>query len=123
MSLHAQRFWPLLAATILLPLHLKLDKSDPAKDAALSSAPTAVNLWFSQAVELPATKVTLTNSAKQVIATKALQNAENGAVVAAIDAPLAAGSYTVSWRTMAKDGHVIKGDFDFSVGSSQASQP
>lgn len=123
MSLNAQRFWPLLAAAILLPLHLKLDKSDPAKDAVLTSAPTAVSLWFSQAVELPATKVTLTNAAKQVIATKALQTAENGAVVAAIEAPMPAGSYTVSWRTMAKDGHVIKGDFGFSVGNSRASQP
>ncbi len=123
MTLHAQRFWPLLAATILLPLHLKLDKSDPTKDAVLTTAPSAVSLWFSQAVELPASKVTITNAAEKVIATKALTNEANGAVVAAIDAPMPAGRYTVSWRTMAKDGHVIKGDFVFSVGRNSASQP
>lgn len=112
---NTQRFWPLLAAAILLPLHLKLDKSDPTADSVLAASPTAVRLWFSQAVELPATKITITDAAKKAIATKALEKAADGAVVAALDAPLAAGTYTVSWRTMAKDGHVIKGDFGFSV--------
>ena len=28
---------------------------------------------------------------------------------------LAAGSYTVSWKTSSKDGHPIKGDFTFTV--------
>jgi methionine-rich copper-binding protein CopC len=112
---NAQRLWPLLAAAILLPMHLKLDKSDPKADSVHTSAPKAVSLWFSQAVELPATKITLTDASKKEIATKALAKATDGAIVAAIDAPLAAGTYNVSWRTMAKDGHVIKGDFAFSV--------
>ncbi len=112
---HSHRYWPLLAATILLPLHLKLDKSDPKADSTLTGSPTAVSLWFSQGVELPVTKVTIANAAKQEVATKALAKAEDGAVVATLDAPIAAGTYTVSWRTMAKDGHVIRGDFAFSV--------
>ncbi len=112
---NAHRFWPLLAAAILLPMHLKLDKSDPKADSTHTSAPKAVSLWFSQAVELPATKLTLTDAAKKEVATKALTKAPDGAVVAAIDAPLSAGTYNVSWRTMAKDGHVIKGDFAFTV--------
>ena len=28
---------------------------------------------------------------------------------------LAAGTYTVSWKTSSKDGHPIKGDFTFTV--------
>lgn len=115
MTLYHHRFWPLLAAAILLPLHLKLTKSSPAAGAELSSAPQAVSLWFSQPVELPVTKVTIVNSAKQQIAVKALVSADDGAVVAPISEQLAGGSYTVSWRTMAKDGHVIKGDFTFDV--------
>ncbi len=112
---NTQRFWPLLAAAILLPMHLKLDKSDPKADSVLTASPKTMTLWFSQAVELPVTKITLADAAKKEIATKALVNAVDGAVVAAIDTPLAAGAYTVTWRTMAKDGHVIKGDFVFSV--------
>ena len=34
---------------------------------------------------------------------------------AAIQDDLAAGQYTVIWRTMAADGHVIRGDFGFTV--------
>lgn len=112
---NTQRLWPLLAAAISLPMHLKLDKSDPKAGSILDASPKAVSLWFSQAVELPATKITLTDAAKKEIATKSLVKATDGAVVAAVDAPLAAGKYNVSWRTMAKDGHVIKGDFAFSV--------
>jgi methionine-rich copper-binding protein CopC len=115
MMRNAQRFWPLFAAAILLPFHLKLDKSDPKADSALDASPKAVSLWFSQAVELPATKITLTDAAKKEVTTKALAKAADGAVVATLDAPLAAGKYNVSWRTMAKDGHVIKGEFGFTV--------
>ncbi len=115
MTLRAHRFWPLLAATILLPMHLKLDKSSPTADADLTSAPASVQLWFSQPVELPVTKVTIANAAKQEIAVKSLVKADDGAVVAPVSGEMAAGSYTVSWRTMAKDGHVIKGDFSFRV--------
>ncbi len=97
--------------------------SNGGRHESLEGSHCALAARFSQAVELPASKVTITNAAEKVIATKALTNAENGAVVAAIDAPMPAGRYTVSWRTMAKDGHVIKGDFVFSVGRNSASQP
>jgi methionine-rich copper-binding protein CopC len=108
------RFWPLLAAAILLPLHLKLDRSDPSAGATLDAPPAAVRLWFSQAVELPVTKVTVTNAAKETIAVRALERATDGAVVAPLPT-IGAGRYSVSWRTMAKDGHVVKGDFSFTV--------
>lgn len=115
MMRNSPRFWPLLAAAILLPLHLKLDKSDPRANSSLESSPSAVRLWFSQSVELPATKITLADALKKEIATKALTKGDDGSVVASLEAPLASGKYNVSWRTMAKDGHVIKGEFSFSV--------
>ncbi len=115
MMLRAHRFWPLLAASILLPLHLKLDKSSPSAGAVLTAAPTKVQLWFSQPVELPVTKVTIASDADTQLATGALLKAEDGAVVAPISTAVTAGSYKVSWRTMAKDGHVIKGEFSFVV--------
>ncbi len=113
--LPTRRYWSLLAAAILLPLHLKLDRSDPKADATVDAAPTAVRLWFSQAVELPATRVTITDGAKQDVAVQALERAEDGAIVAPIPATLPGGRYTVAWRTMARDGHVVRGEFAFSV--------
>jgi len=29
--------------------------------------------------------------------------------------PLPTGDFTASWRALSEDGHVIKGDFSFSV--------
>ena len=33
---------------------------------------------------------------------------------------MAAGAYTVAWRTMAKDGHVARGTFAFKIGAAPA---
>jgi methionine-rich copper-binding protein CopC len=111
---HASRYWPLGAATILLPLHRKLDRSDPVANATLATAPTAVRLWFSQAVALPVTKVAITDATQRAVAVRALERGPDGAVIAPLPA-IGAGRDTVAWRTMAKDGHVVKGEFAFIV--------
>jgi methionine-rich copper-binding protein CopC len=36
-------------------------------------------------------------------------------LMAAITGTMSGGTYTVNWQTAGKDGHVIKGDFTFSV--------
>jgi methionine-rich copper-binding protein CopC len=32
---------------------------------------------------------------------------------------MAAGTYTVAWRTMAKDGHIARGTFAFTVAPAK----
>jgi len=40
-------------------------------------------------------------------------------VVAGVKGKMAAGTYTVAWRTMAKDGHVARGTFAFTVAPAK----
>lgn len=96
--------------------HLKLLKSEPAANATVA-APTMVRLWFSQQAELAVTKVTLTGAtgAERVLAPLARGKAAGAPIEAPVGIALAPGKYTVAWRTMAKDGHVLNGTVPFTV--------
>jgi methionine-rich copper-binding protein CopC len=98
--------------------HLSLLRSSPAKDTTLATAPTEVRLWFSQVPELATTQVKVTGPASAAVKIGKLTrgpSSDEALVIAPIVAPLGAGRYQVTWRTMSKDGHVVKGEFAFSV--------
>jgi len=107
------------ASAMRLP-HLKLKRSFPAKDTVLTSSPDAVRLWLTERSELPATKITVTTDAKAPVATEKVTRAAgaDAPIEAKFTTPLAAGRYTVTWRTMSKDGHVVNGTFGFTVKSA-----
>lgn len=97
--------------------HLRLVRSEPADHDTLSTAPQAIRLWFSQRAELRTTRVTVRSAAGDTVALGVLTRG------AGADAPLVApivrapadGAYTVEWRTMAGDGHIVRGSFGFTV--------
>jgi hypothetical protein len=98
--------------------HTHLEKSDPAANDTLKVAPKTIRLWFSEAVDLPVTRVKLETAAGVVVKTAAPvrpDTGESAPISVAIGAPLAAGSYKVDWSTAGKDGHPAKGSFAFVV--------
>jgi len=107
---------PAMVPAARLP-HLKLKRSFPAKDTVLTSSPDAVRLWLTERSELPATKITVTTDAKAPVATEKVTRAAgaDAPIEAKFSTPLAAGRYTVTWKTMSKDGHVVNGTFGFTV--------
>ncbi len=100
--------------------HLRLLRSAPAADSVLAVSPSDIRLWFSETPELRTIRVELANAGGQEVALGEPTRAESkdAPVVAALTAPIPAGQYKVSWRSMSKDGHVVKGDFDFRVRSA-----
>lgn len=98
--------------------HLKLVKSAPAADSVLTASPAAIELWFSEKVELGVSRVRLEGADAKPIALGALKLAagsDNPPLVAPVTTPLANGAYTVHWTATSKDGHVVKGTFAFRV--------
>ncbi|MBL8961879.1 MAG: copper resistance protein CopC [Gemmatimonadetes bacterium] len=97
-------------------MHLRLAKSEPAKDAVVA-APTQLKLWFSLKPAMSITTVKLTSSAD--VAIKLGKPTHGGdvklPVEVAIEEPLAPGKYTVSWKTASSDMHPMTGDFTFTV--------
>ena len=119
------------AIVILTPMvlyaHALLKKSAPSANAVLEHAPNKIELWFTEAVELSGTHVTLVapNGHEIPLAGLAFPGADHADVVATVPDSLAAGKYTVQWHAAAADdGHPSSGSFAFTVqGTAVAPVP
>ena len=118
----------LAAATLVLgaagsnpALHLRLVKSEPARDATVSESPAAIQLWYNQPPQLRLTKVRLSGPDGSAIELKPvdLVDGDDSHLAAHVPATLQQGAYVVTWRTMARDGHAVSGEFGFRIGAAQ----
>jgi len=105
---------------LLLPLasqaHVHLDKSHPMKDQAMSSPPTAIQLWFSGKVEAEWSKVIVKDAHGQRVDNGDVTSINNDAKTVQVNLKtLSAGKYDVTWNVVAGDGHRIKGGISFNV--------
>lgn len=101
--------------------HLRLVRSTPASDAMLPPGPCHIELWFTEAPELSVTSLRLTGPAGRAVPLTALHaqhaRGQNPSVAANTRGSLAQGPYTLTWRTMAHDGHVMRGTIHFVVAA------
>jgi copper transport protein len=101
--------------------HAELVKSQPAANSK-GPAPSIIRLVFSEEPVLALTRLHLIGASGDTIALAAprYDSADEHIVIAAVTGAPAAGSYTLSWSTAARDGHASKGSFSFSVTASAA---
>ncbi len=98
-------------------LHLRLVSSAPEADSTVAP-PSEIRLTFSQVPQEGSTSVRLLDHAESLIETGKITHSGDGEIFhAPVGTTLADGSYTVAWRTMADDGHVIRGEIPFVVKS------
>lgn len=122
-----------LAATLLLALtgialsaaagegarrHTRLVRSIPARDSVVRALPPRLQLWFSEAIELPLSRVRLEGPGPSTLTLEPLTRAGNDAA-APVTAPfpdsLPDGRYLVRWSTASRDGHVVRDSFPFTL--------
>jgi len=110
----------LLAVTLLSPLsawaHAILVKSQPAKDETVKESPKQIDLWFNDAVrsEYKALAV-IDSSGKRVDNHDVEQGLTDGSHIYATVPNLAPGTYTVRYRVVSEDTHIVTGKFEFTV--------
>jgi putative copper export protein/methionine-rich copper-binding protein CopC len=111
-----------IATPALLFAHAHLLRSTPGANATLSAPPTSLSLWFSERPEVKFTTLQLLDSAGAAITLGEVTRLDGGAngLTAKISTTLAAGKYTVVWKTAAEDGHASNGKFSFVVTGSAA---
>lgn len=104
--------------------HAKLKRSDPAAGARLTSAPEAIRLWFTEQPDLRFTFASLKDGAgKTILLGNGAQEATDRMEVAfTVLSRLDPGSYTLSWRTAASDGHPSHGTLSFEVLAEKQSE-
>lgn len=104
--------------------HFELRSSVPGADSVLPASPETIQLWFSQEPNPTGARIGLANAAGEAIEIGAAALVPDTATSlrAELLEPLAAGSYTISWRAMAADGHVVTGEIPFSVEADAPSR-
>lgn len=117
----------MLAASVLASAqpaaaHDQLIETSPAASSTVAVAPPALTLRFSSEVMDISNEVVVRDPSGNVVLDA--QGVVDGMLVSAPLPPdLGAGTYTVAWRVVSRDGHPIQGTFDFSIGAPSAPSP
>lgn len=104
----------LLAFTGVAQAHTHLEQSMPADNALLTSPPSEIMLHFSEAARLTSLSIRREGEEEQKITSLPKERA------AALSVPLdtlTPGKYTVNWRVIGGDNHVMSGVVHFTVAA------
>ena len=96
--------------------HAALVKSDPPRRASLSLPPKQIQLWFNEQVEGSYASITVLDSKKNSMTENRPEVVLNDPKSIILNLPqMEPGRYTVRYRVMSVDGHIIESNFDFSI--------
>ena len=105
--------------------HVSLTGTVPTADEQVATAPTEVQLTYSDALLAVGNAVSVTGPSG-ALTLEPLQVADR-TLVQPLPADLPPGAYTVSWRAASGDGHPIEGSFSFTstapVPTSTTTEP
>jgi methionine-rich copper-binding protein CopC len=118
---HGLAFLLCLIVSFEVAAHARLVKSVPADDAELSTVPGAVVLTFNESPEHSFSSVQLLDAAGTLVETPALGRGDTpDSLVLPLPAALPAGAYTVKYRVLSVDGHVVEGRLVFRISAKPA---
>jgi copper transport protein len=97
--------------------HAELVRSEPADGAVLETAPDYVRLYFSEPIEREFFALEVYASDRTRVDQGNARISPKDVTVLEVDLPpLGPDTYTVLWRVLSIDGHVVRGSFAFSAG-------
>lgn len=110
----------LMALAVLSPVpawsHAILVKSQPAQDETVAESPKQIDLWFNDAVRSEYKAVAVIDAAgKRVDNHDVDQSLTDGSHIYATVGSLPSGKYTVRYRVVSQDTHIVTGKFEFNV--------
>jgi methionine-rich copper-binding protein CopC len=104
---------------VLLPAapawaHNQLISTVPAAGSTLAKPPTTVTLKFVQPLNPKFTTIAVSDAARHRVPAGA-PAIDGGSGTVTLTEPLGNGGYTVAYRIVSVDGHVVQGSYDFTV--------
>jgi len=121
-----RRAWPIviLIVLLLLPIsgwtHAVLMKSSPARRAVLTRPPARVQLWFNERLEAQFSTLSVWDATGQHVDIKDMQVDPDDGKKLSVGLPdLTPGVYTVKFRVLSVDGHIVESEYPFTVRSRQ----
>ena len=95
--------------------HSLLVRSQPERRATVTRAPDEVRLWFSERIEPAYARVSVWDAGgKQVDAGDAAVDQADATTLAVRTPGLRAGRYTVRYRVLSVDGHIVESSFELA---------
>ena len=107
----------LASFTATASAHAHLQKASPADGSVVTTSPSRIVLNFSEAARLTAASIQKGDEPRQRL--KPLP----AAAARQISVPLpqlTPGSYSVTWRVVSEDGHVMSGTLHFTLAPDRA---
>ncbi|MBX3302922.1 MAG: copper resistance protein CopC [Nitrospira sp.] len=96
--------------------HSQLVKAEPPRRAVLTKSPTQVRLWFNEKIEGDYASLVVLDAEKQPITETNPTLVPDDPKSIVLPLPeLAPGKYSVKFRVLSVDGHVVESTFDFTV--------
>jgi methionine-rich copper-binding protein CopC len=106
----------ILAAPATALAHARLRAAEPGVGGTVRSAPSKVEITFSEAVEPRFSAIAVTDGAGRQVDRKDVHAPGSDAHLLAVSLePLAPGQYTVNWHATSVDTHKTEGSYSFTV--------
>ncbi len=100
--------------------HASLVKAEPARRAVLSTAPTQIRLWFNEEIEPAYASVSVLNAEKKSITDNKVEVDSKDPKSVVLNLPeTQPGRYTVKFRVLSIDGHVVDSEYNFTVSDEK----
>jgi copper resistance protein C len=105
-----------LVALLLLPAHAALVRSSPAQRAVLLRGPERVQLWFNERLEAEFSQLSVRDGTGQQVDLRDVRVGPDDPKKLSVGVRgLGPGTYTVRYRVLSVDGHVVEAEFPFTV--------
>ena len=109
-----------LVALMALPglshSHSLLVRAEPAQRSTVSRPPERVQMWFSERLEPAYATASVWNQAGKQVDGRDAAVDQNDPVLLSVSTPnLGPGRYTVRFRVLSVDGHVVESTYTFTV--------
>jgi len=113
-----------LATALLVPAaasaHASLVKSVPGRRAVLATPPTRVQLWFNERLEPAFSRLSVWDAGGKQVDARDVQVDTQDPKLLSVGVPaLQPGRYTVRFRVLSVDGHVVESEFPFTLRGSR----
>lgn len=96
--------------------HSMLVKAEPPRRAVLTKAPAQVQLWFNEEIEGDYASLVVLDTEKHPVTDIKPQLAPDDRKSIVLPLPeLTPGKYSVKFRVLSVDGHVVESYFDFTI--------
>lgn len=115
--LSAAAFFAAISVSPAVLAHAHLKTQYPAADAAITAAPQALTLDFSEGIEPNFSGVKITGPQEALVKTGVAKRNEKDSkqLIVPIEESLKPGEYLVDWHVVSVDGHKTKGTYHFFV--------